>query len=102
MIVVGNKADLSKTERAVSQQEGAALARDFGAEFLEVSVCFFFSFFVKKIFFQMACIFTQAKDNFKVRDAFEILVRKVISKKPDAGRLEGSGGVFGAGAANNS
>ncbi len=39
----------------------------------------------------------QAKDNFKVRDAFENLVRKIISKKPDAGRNEGSGNVFGAG-----
>lgn len=44
----------------------------------------------------------QAKDNYKVKDAFETLVRKIIAKKPDAGRSEGSGSVFGAGAAARS
>lgn len=39
----------------------------------------------------------QAKENFKVKDAFEALVRKVLSKSPKAGRAEGSGAVFGAG-----
>ena len=39
----------------------------------------------------------QAKENFKVKDAFESLIRKVVSKSPNAGRAEGSGGVFGAG-----
>lgn len=41
----------------------------------------------------------QAKENFKVRDAFETLIRKILTAKPSAGRNEGSGGVFGAGVA---
>lgn len=38
MIVVGNKVDMSDTDRAVSWDEGAALAEEFGAVFIEVSV----------------------------------------------------------------
>jgi hypothetical protein len=38
MIVVGNKLDLAKKDRAVSTEEGSALADDFGASFIEVSV----------------------------------------------------------------
>lgn len=37
MIVVGNKADMKK-DRAVSKEEGKALADEFGAQFVEVSV----------------------------------------------------------------
>lgn len=77
MIVVGNKLDMSATDRAVSAEEGSALAEEFGASFMEVS----------------------AKDNYKVKDAFEELVRKILNKKPDAGLHEGSGNVFGAGVA---
>lgn len=36
MMVIGNKCDLKK--RAVSKQEGKALADEFGAEFMEISV----------------------------------------------------------------
>lgn len=39
MVVIGNKADMKK-DRAVSKEEGKALADEFGANFLEVSVCF--------------------------------------------------------------
>jgi len=79
IVVIGNKADMTK-DRAVSQDEGWATADNFGAAFLEVS----------------------AKNNIKVRDAFETLVRKVLSKNPKAGSAGGSGGVFGAGAVDNS
>ena len=39
-MVIGNKSDLS-SDRAVSKEEGKALATEFGAGFLEVSVSFF-------------------------------------------------------------
>ncbi|RYH16420.1 hypothetical protein EON65_30100 [archaeon] len=38
MLVVGNKADMAKKDRAVSKEEGKALADEFGAQFMEVSV----------------------------------------------------------------
>lgn len=38
MVVIGNKADMAKKDRAVSKEEGKALADEFGASFLEVSV----------------------------------------------------------------
>ena len=38
MVVVGNKLDRQSSHRAVSAEEGAALAEEFGASFLEVSV----------------------------------------------------------------
>lgn len=41
MVVIGNKADLAKRDRAVSKEEGKALADEFGAGFLEVSVFLF-------------------------------------------------------------
>jgi len=37
MMIIGNKIDIQK-DRAVSKEEGKALAEDFGAGFLEVSV----------------------------------------------------------------
>jgi hypothetical protein len=77
MIVVGNKVDMASTDRAVSYEEGSALAEEFGASFIEVS----------------------AKDNLQVKDAFVTLVRQIVVKKPDAGRNEGAGNVFGAGSA---
>lgn len=39
MVVIGNKVDMKK-DRAVSKEEGKALADEFGAQFLEVSVSF--------------------------------------------------------------
>lgn len=38
MVVIGNKVDMAKKDRAVSKEEGKALADEFGASFLEVSV----------------------------------------------------------------
>jgi hypothetical protein len=38
MVVVGNKVDLAKADRAVSKEEGKALADEFGASFYEVTV----------------------------------------------------------------
>ncbi len=38
MVVIGNKADMAKKDRAVTKEEGKALADEFGAGFLEVSV----------------------------------------------------------------
>lgn len=40
MVVVGNKVD-QKSKRAVSTEEGAALAEEFNASFLEVSVRYY-------------------------------------------------------------
>jgi hypothetical protein len=37
MLVVANKSDMT-ADRAVSQEEGQALANEFGASFMEVSV----------------------------------------------------------------
>lgn len=77
MVVVGNKAD-AKKDRAVSKEEGKALADEFGASFLEVS----------------------AKENSKIKDAFETLVRKIVTKNPKAGAdSDQAGNVFGGGKA---
>lgn len=75
MIIVANKVDLAAKDRAVSKEEGQALATEFGASFLEVS----------------------AKQNLKVKEAFETLIRTIISKQPTAGSGQSSGGVFGGG-----
>jgi len=80
IVVLGNKVDLEKKDRAVSKEEGKALANNFGAAFLEVS----------------------AKNNFKVKEGFETLIRKILAKKPKGGQDEGSGSVFGAGKVDNS
>ena len=37
---MGNKFDMAKTDRAVSKAEGKALADEFGAAFIEISVIF--------------------------------------------------------------
>ena len=74
MAIVGNKTDLS-SERAVSSQEGKALANEFNAMFLEIS----------------------AKNNKGIKDAFEMLIRRITTAAPNAGRQAGSGNVFGAG-----
>ena len=75
IVVVANKADLAAKDRAVSKEEGQALADEFGASFMEVS----------------------AKQNLKVKEAFETLIRMVTSKQPNAGTGQSSGGVFGGG-----
>jgi small GTP-binding protein len=79
MVVIGNKVDMAKKDRAVSKEEGKALAEEFGAKFLEVS----------------------AKENSKVKDAFELLIKTVISKNPKAGKESSKdaapSGVFGDG-----
>lgn len=77
MVVVGNKSDMAKKDRAVSKEEGKALADEFNAGFLEVS----------------------AKENTKVKDAFDTLVRKILTKNPKAaqGESNSAGGVFGGG-----
>eukprot|EP00349_Pseudokeronopsis_sp_Brazil_P000301 CAMPEP_0202961320 /NCGR_PEP_ID=MMETSP1396-20130829/5378_1 /ASSEMBLY_ACC=CAM_ASM_000872 /TAXON_ID= /ORGANISM="Pseudokeronopsis sp., Strain Brazil" /LENGTH=223 /DNA_ID=CAMNT_0049681053 /DNA_START=22 /DNA_END=693 /DNA_ORIENTATION=+ len=77
MIVVGNKADMKK-DRAVSRDEGKALADEFGAAFIEVS----------------------ARENTKVKESFDTLVRRILQKNPKAGNdaAEGASGVFGGGA----
>eukprot|EP01038_Epipyxis_sp_PR26KG_P012278 gene12278-16467_t len=76
IVVIGNKVDMAKSDRAVSKEEGKALADEFHAGFLEVS----------------------AKDNFKVKEAFELLVKKILVKNPKAGTdASGPGGVFGGG-----
>lgn len=75
IVVVGNKIDMPADERVVSADEGKALADDFGGEFIEIS----------------------AKNNFKVKEAFQTLIRTILANKPTAGLNEGSGGVFGAG-----
>ena len=38
MVMVGNKCDMAKNNRAVSKEEGKILADEFNASFLEVSV----------------------------------------------------------------
>jgi hypothetical protein len=43
----------------------------------------------------------KAKDNLKVRDAFDTLVRKILAKSPKAGQdSDGAVGVFGGGKAD--
>mmetsp|Transcript_3019 Transcript_3019/g.3241 ORF Transcript_3019/g.3241 Transcript_3019/m.3241 type:complete len:227 (+) Transcript_3019:72-752(+) len=76
MVVIGNKADMAKKDRAVTKEEGKALADEFGAGFLEVS----------------------AKENSRVKEAFETLVRKILTKNPKAGQdSDQAAGVFGGG-----
>lgn len=77
MVVIGNKMDMAKKDRAVSKEEGKALAQEFGASFLEVS----------------------AKENFKVKESFEMLIKKILSKNAKTGSSSRAGpsGVFGDG-----
>jgi len=80
MVVVGNKLDAA-SERAISVQEGEALAEEFHASFLEVS----------------------ARTKYRVKEAFDMIVRKVLAKSPKAGSNDSStGSVFGAGKIDNS
>ena len=43
-----------------------------------------------------------AKEDFKVKEAFVALVRKILVKNPKAGSDQGTGSVFGAGRTDNS
>lgn len=80
MIIVGNKVDLAE-DRAVSQEEGKKFAKEIGAQFMEVT----------------------AKEDYKVKDSFQALIRMVLEKNPRAGQEQaGSGGVFGAGVVDHS
>ena len=75
-LVIANKLDLAAEDRAVSVEEGSALADELNAiGFIEVS----------------------AKQNTGVREAFEMLLKKIVSVDAEAGVGEGSGGVFGGG-----
>lgn len=80
MVIVGNKVDLAASDRAVSKEEGQKLATEFNATFMEIT----------------------AKEDFKVKDAFVALVRKILVKNPKAGSDQGTGSVFGAGKTDNS
>ncbi len=80
MIVVGNKVDLAD-DRAVSKEEGSRVASEFGAQFMEVT----------------------AKEDFKIKDSFNALIRSILLKNPKAGQESaGDGGVFGAGIVDHS
>ena len=50
---------------------------------------------------QYSSQYIQAKENSKIKDAFESLVRKIVAKSPKAGQSDGkdnsAGGVFGGG-----
>lgn len=78
IVVIGNKIDLAKRDRAVSKEEGKSLAGDFNAKFLEVS----------------------AKENFKVKEAFELLIKKILQDSPKSAKgadRAAPAGVFGDG-----
>ena len=49
----------------------------------------------------LLCFCVQAKENFKVKESFETLIRYVLKANPKAGLASGSGGVFGAGMDND-
>jgi GTPase KRas protein len=78
IIVVGNKCDLEK-ERVVSQQEGEALARQFGCKFIE----------------------TSAKSRIHVEDAFYDLVREIRRYNKEMSSYPSGSGAFGARAPEN-
>jgi small GTP-binding protein len=72
IIILGNKADMASTHRAVSEEEGMVLARKWRAKFLEVS----------------------AKSNFRVQEAFESLIRTIV-KAGHTVKKKKIRGVFG-------
>ncbi|PGH26919.1 hypothetical protein AJ80_01300 [Polytolypa hystricis UAMH7299] len=73
IILVGNKCDLDK-ERVVSQQEGEALAREFGCKFIE----------------------TSAKSRINVDNAFYDIVREIRRYNKEMSSYSGGGGAFGS------
>jgi hypothetical protein len=104
MVVVGNKCDMKK--RVVSKQEGKTLADEFGAGFLEISVCSshtpaLITVANCDIYVFLSYFGDQAKENLKVKDAFQTLVQKIIQKSPKTGAVaDGAAGVFGGGKAD--
>lgn len=81
IILVANKLDMAAEDRAVSQDEGEAMADEINAiAFMEVS----------------------AKQNVGVKQAFETLLKKIVTNDAQAGVGEGSGSVFGGGRIDNS
>ena len=80
IIVLGNKLDLAAEDRAVSAEEGGALSEEINAiGFMEVS----------------------AKQNTGVKQAFEMLLKKIVADDDQAGAGEGSGSVFGGGSVDH-
>ncbi|KAI9367879.1 ras-like protein [Aspergillus egyptiacus] len=77
IIVVGNKCDLEK-ERVVTEQEGEALAQQFGCRFIE----------------------TSAKSRINVENAFYDLVREIRRYNKEMSSPSGGGG-FGSRSADN-
>ncbi|PCG97428.1 Small GTPase superfamily, Rab type [Penicillium occitanis (nom. inval.)] len=75
IIVVGNKCDLEK-DRAVTQQEGEALARQFGCKFIE----------------------TSAKSRINVENAFYDLVREIRRYNKEMSSYPSASGAFSGGA----
>ncbi|KAJ5177982.1 hypothetical protein N7491_009089 [Penicillium cf. griseofulvum] len=73
IIVVANKCDLEK-ERVVSEQEGEALARQFGCKFIE----------------------TSAKSRINVENAFYDLVREIRRYNKEMSSYPSGSGAFGA------
>ena len=57
---------------------------------------------MRQLFFiSLHLLLDQAKENLKVKDAFELLVKKIINKNPNAGLDgDGDGGIFGGGKAD--
>ncbi|KAL5341690.1 ras-like protein [Aspergillus crustosus] len=78
IIVVANKCDLDK-ERVVSEQEGEALARQFGCKFIE----------------------TSAKSRINVENAFYDLVREIRRYNKEMSSYPSGSGAFGARAPDN-
>lgn len=72
-MIIGNKADVSESERQVSKAEGEALANKFGIPFLE----------------------TSAKDNMNINEAFNTiaLAMKNNLKNLEGGNTAGGGGM---------
>ncbi|RJE18655.1 Ras-like protein [Aspergillus sclerotialis] len=73
IIVVGNKCDLD-SERVVSEQEGEALARQFGCKFIE----------------------TSAKSRINVENAFYDLVREIRRYNKEMSSYPSGSGAFGS------
>lgn len=81
LIVVANKVDMAATHRAVSTAEGQQIARDFGADFLEVS----------------------AKDNTNINTAFQTLLKSIVNNDaPSPSKSVRHSSVFGDGLQDNS
>ncbi len=67
-MVIGNKVDMAKSDRAVSKEEGKALADEFGAAFLEVSVSHF-------LYRQLSIYYQSVVDRQKITPRLKMLLR---------------------------